>query len=581
MTILLTLDNVTRYSVFNNVIPGVWSIPISINVDSPFSFGTFWATTDPYNRVRYTIESVEKNYIAMSITTSYSDMLTTADSFYYDKSNSVLYINTDDEPYNISTIDVGLGLTYSKSSNPNGYVSDDGVFYDPLLKSIPNITYAKDDFVRSIPKNESLTLQLINTEEENNLDNIASLDLYGNPARIKIATVDNPTDSDFTEIFSGRIDDIPKVGLDSVTIKLNNQRKFLNVPIASRTFTTDEYPDLDDDTIGQNIPIAIGQCRNVPCICVNKETSGSTLIYKVCDTDPTSDFHFDIEAISVVRVDGVTKTASNKDLVNGTFELSDTVAKDGDKFLDVTADISGWKTGALGLIENSLIAVRTLNEVYANIPYNSSRYDLVQWDTAQSSAHDISYWTDGAKLRDFIELATQSELGVFTDQPDGLFRFYFSDLSGAASQTIYQYEQFNLPVAVPTVDRVRSSVAIKYNREWNTNKSRQVVDTTNEQSIFQRFRFKERLTVETLLQDKTDAESYATDILSRLNAEPTFIIELSLSDYYDLFITDIINIEINRVSCEWYGTIKAEIEKVVLNTDSEKAIITVKYIEEA
>lgn len=579
MTVLCELEQLTTFNTFNNIVPGVWGIAIAINAGSPFTFGTFWASNDSYNTEKYIIENVQADFIQLSGAASYNEMVNTANTFFYDTSDYTLYINVNN-PYYIKQIDIGLNKTYCKTNNINGYVSDFGVFYDPILKSLPNITYAKDDVVKTVPKNESLTLQLINNEEENNIDNIANLDLYGNPARIKIATVENPTDSDFTQIYNGRIDDIPRVGLDSVTIKLNNQRKFLNVPIASRVFSTDDYPDLDDDTIGQNIPIVLGQARNVPAICVNKETTGSTLIYKVCDTDPTSTQHFDISAISAVRVDGITKTANNIDLVNATFELSDTVGKDDDKFLEVTADVEGWEDSGT-LIENSLDVIKTLIEVYANIPYVASRYDLTQWGTATTSAHNISYWTDGAKLRDFITLAAQSELGVFTDQPDGKFRFYFSDLSASATKTIRQFEQFNLPVATPTVDRVKSSVAVQYNREWNTGKSRQIINTSQEESIFQRFRFKERLNSETLLIEETDATNYASDLVDRLNANPVFTVELPLTEYYDTFITDIVNIEINRLSKTWYGTIKTEVEKVVLNTDSEKAILTLKYIEEA
>jgi len=571
---LVELD-IGESSKFVNVGHGVWMIPYSVDENNTafdfgsgaFGYGTFGTsgTMDLGNdNARSKIGSVWVDGEYLSRRYTLSDVQSNKRSFYFDASNSVLYVSFDDfnPPWAFDFKQIGVTRGYANRS-----VSLDDIYYDGRLKSIPTIVKKKDPLFFGVLRFEGGDISFLNADGE--LDNLALLNVFGQPCRIKFGSASMDY-SDLETVFEGYVESI-NYSSDSVAISVQDKRKSLSRDIPINHFEGADYPNMKSNNIGQPIPIAYGPIVNAPVLCTN-ENGSAPFYFKIADSS-----NHGIGGITQVYVDGTAVNHGEGDLTGATFSLSAGVYTAGD---DVSVDFDGYVDSGGSAIENALDVVKDLMSLYAGVSYDAINYDTTEWESEQASAPNINLFLDEEKkLIDVIGDICASVPGIFLVQDDGRYTFKVYDSGKSPDRTIAIGELLEPPSVSYNSGEFLSSVLVRHTKDWTEDKYQTYIDDDQEEAIFEDYKTRRQKVFETLLTSSADAATFADSIMDLAGEiKPTFSV-ITKTQNIDLELEDVVDLEVYKVTNNVYGTVRCEIIGIEKDMLKYTVRLTLRYIQ--
>jgi len=228
---------------------------------------------------------------------------------------------------------------------------------------------------------------------------------------------------------------------------------------------------------------------------------------------------------------------------------------------------------------NALEAIEEILNVNYGIPYNALYYNTTLWDAAKPKAYNVTINMQTAQSAiEVIQSICESTFGVFMTDPDGKYSFKVIRPGDAAEFIIPEYDILNYPVATYDPSEVISSTKVGYARDWTTTGSAYTYlnDTTQEATIYARYKTYNERTFNTYLDDITAAQVFSDVILDYSGTiRPTIDIEVPIK-YYDIDVGDFAEITINRPHATWFGLRKCEIVRKVYNLDRNTITFTIR-----
>lgn len=479
---------------------------------------------------------------------SIANLRSTNNSFYWDFDNQLIYIHIDENPnYDINSIVVGATTGYSTEE---GFLG--GIFFRGRVKSVPSINFKKDPLYFGKISFDEGTIVFDNIDGF--FDDFDERDLYGQRIRLKFG-FDAIDFTDFATVYTGFFES-SNTTAENYTIKIRDPRKNISVSIPENTFDTTTYPNLEDDNIGEVIPLGYGLINKQPAVCTNETATASTYNFKFVDTSIHT-----IQSIDAVYVEGVEVAFLNGSTTNGTFDLSSSVYEPGQ---DVSVSYEGYD------ITNPLDILEDLFANFTDIAYTSDQFDITEWEATKALVPDVALAVIESKsIVDIIGDIATSVQGVFMFKPDGKITFRLRDTSKDSVDTIEVADQLSKTGRVQKPEEYTSSIRVGYRRAWSTNKHSYFTNSSREAELFARYRRKKSREIKTLLTNASDAQTFSENLYDEFGGvfdtltfdTTTRFINLLLEDNIDayryfganrieLYKLEVIGISINLLKAE-------------------------------
>lgn len=218
-----------------------------------------------------------------------------------------------------------------------------------------------------------------------------------------------------------------------------------------------------------------------------------------------------------------------------------------------------YVTGVMRNLTNPADIIVDLNARLANIQYNSTNYNIAEWETEKASLADVSlYMSDSKSLYDWISLLQSGSTWGFRyedtgkrtirlDDPDRT-QITFDD--GTTIITPVEIRNSDIPIN-QNAELYATSCIVKYGYNHRTQSYSQVENTDYKDAVLQEHRIEKIITLESLLTSKTDAEEKALRIMQdQSKVRPIITLELEVSKYTTPRIYDIIQAEVSLLTRE-------------------------------
>jgi hypothetical protein len=502
------------------------------------SYWVTWGGTIDYNQVNRSISSVYLDYtLNLHEMDNLLDCHAQEESFYFDAVNQILYIHvTHTENPFVQTIETGLLF---------GYCSDKVRYfgnreYKPILLSIPTISQSADPLQYDIMAFSGGSVVLSNDGEFDTFEK-----LYGNTIRLKIGK-EGDDYTDLVTIFSGYIKDYTTTTKD-ITIDIGDNREKLQIEYPTQVF--DDLTGQAEDSNGKLIPDGYGSVIQVPA-------------YPIAINSGTVTFQWGQSVTSITQVyveqdDKLTPVAHSGFTNSGLFLLSDANAyKDGDNTKGLR---KVYVTGVMRNLTNPADIIVDLNSRLANIQYNSTNYDMTEWETEKASLAGVSLYMDNSKsLYDWISLLQSGSTWGFRYEDSGKRTLRLDDPDrpqitfddGTTLITPVEIRNSDIPIN-QNAELYATSCIVKYGYNHRTQSYSQVENTDFKDAILQEHRIEKIITLESLLTSKTDAEEKALRIMQdQSKVRPILTLELEVSKCTTPRIYDIIQAEVSLLTRE-------------------------------
>ena len=502
------------------------------------SYWVAWGGTIDYNTTNRNVSSVYLDYIiGFTQMDSLIDCQAQEESFFFDSVNQILYIHvTHTENPFAQTIETGLLFGYC--SDKVRYFGNQE--YKPILQSIPTISQSADPLQYDIMAFSGGSVILSNDGEFDTFEK-----LYGNMIRLKIGK-EGDDYQDLITIFSGYIKDYTTTTKD-ITIDIGDNREKLQIEYPTQVFS--DLTGEAEDSNGMLIPDGYGEVKQVPA-------------YPILDGSGTITFQWGQSVTSITQVyveqeERITAVAHSNFSTSGTFTLTDANAfVDGDSAKGLR---KVFVTGVMRNITNPADIIVDLNARLANIQYNSTNYNLTEWESEKTALADVSLYMDESKsLYDWISLLQSGSTWGFRyedsgkrtirrDDPDRA-TITFDD--GTTIITPVEIRNSDIPID-QNAELYATSCIVKYGYNHRTQSYAQVENTDFKDAVLQEHRIEKILTIESLLTNKTDAEAKALRIMQdQSKVRPIITLELEVSKYTTPRIYDIIQAEVSLLTQE-------------------------------
>jgi hypothetical protein len=385
-----------------------------------------------------------------------------------------------------------------------GVVYVDDICYEPLLKSVPSLAQQLD--LSDYGKQAMMTGSSIMRNTGGRLDFLITQQLYGNTVQISYLE-DGKRDYTRSEIIPLQqfyIDNY-SISLDEVVLDLQDPRAANEVNICSDTYTKETYPDLSDDDIGKEIPLAYGPIRSSPAICTNKMNPADDVEYRQALV---------LSLLGDVKVkrDDVwnSVTPTSIDLTTGSFTLSDADGRSNGQPLEcIVTDSRGIDIDSLADI------IVDLNRRYAGVQFIASNYDLTEW-AAGAALIESGGWlfNTAIPLYDAIGIIQRSaNVGFLYEINNGIRTIRVDDEDRASVDRVCREdikEQLSLPVSFDK-NRIAGSVNVKYMKNFTDNTFATEKNDTYKSSVVEKYRDAgmKSITIETALSSSEAAAGRA------------------------------------------------------------------------
>ena len=593
---IVEITNFTGISGFVNDAPFVFS-----SLPGKYQAADYWVSIfgapDESRDVELIINGIIRDFFQTYLEVSdRQTCIDTEQTFYWDQVGQKLYIHFE---HFIGPQDAVFqyGSFFGFSDQDMIYIDDQE--YRPQLGSFPSLKQSEDlinyDQLAFINGN----IKLDNTGGE--LDNFIDLNVYGNDVFLYyINDADIITDINgnksstrdkLNSLAAFYVEDY-NISLTEITVKVQDKRKAQSATVAGDFYTETAYPNISDDIKGLSIPLAYGKIRELYANPINGALTSGDVDYKVW-----------IEGVSFgtiqVLIDNVwtTKVPSLSDPASGTFTLLAADARDSSGAIRQTKMVN---CEGISITYDSDV-IKDLNERYLNIPYNSTFYNISEWESEEATLSEIGVVYDiERELFDAIrEVQNGSNVGFrYEINADGLRTIRIDDESRASSFHVPNTDIFNiasLPVRTDS-DNLYSNIRVKYAKSYVSGRFLSVTDDSEELNVLSTFRQQRRLTSETLIVDEITAAQRALDSSQRFSTIPP-VAEVQLSGatiedadkYLKARIFDIISVEVTPASFvdidnniiigrEYYGIKSGKIIGVDPRPSDKTNVVQVKLL---
>jgi hypothetical protein len=466
-----------------------------------FPGGVLTLTDNPIPDDGYDIGSVLVYGMIYTKVYSIADLRIQDESFYYDRDAKTIYFHfTDFQPpinrgitegeiddttgnilspaiYSNCGIDkIILGQTHGfcDKVDPILGCTYDGVFYEPRISSIPNITISKDMlfFGKATFSDASVKCNNLPTPTGNGVlpggyfDNYKNLNIYRMRGGLKIGCVGMAYE-DYESIYLGFVNKY-SWDWDSFTFSLQDIRKGLTKNIPNSYLNKTDWTNLDDNDVDNVKPLAYGPQRNAPLLCLNPNEGtddypAGTYYFLVMDT-----LYHNVTSLTTVYVGGKAIAGASWALYPSTGLLAITTAM----ITDLRSNLSSVTADFIGVnITNSCEIFKSIMHDYAGLEYIDSNYNRTEFDATTSVCrHGSLYVSEPTAINDIIPLlCVDSDLIIFV-QKNGRWSARKYDPNRPVDRTIYSDEWINAPAVSVEPTQFLSDVTIGYNHDIGNDK---------------------------------------------------------------------------------------------------------------
>ena len=548
---------------------------------------TFWIP-DPATLAVNFIKSVLIDYDTPLPPVASIAALSAEPSFYWDNDNKLLYIRLEDfDPPGLHNVSPGLIQGFSN----RGVVYVDDLYYAPLLISAPRLGIQQD-----LQGETKLTFFTGNVELSNtggDLDELKDDPVYGND--LFIAHLDDDdvdaegvaTRTDLQYLASLYVEDYG-IGLQRMVLRVKDRRAAQNIEILIDRFSADDYPDINETYIGQVIPLLYGQVREIPAIPLSDPAGAGAVDYRVASVMTV------LGSVYTLQAEVWTSVApTESDVATGTFTL---------------AEIDG-RNAAGGLFDCKVVdpvgvpvtyasdVIKDLFDRMLGVTYNSSNYDTTEWEAEETGLTTVGLAiTKPTKLYDVIgDLSAGANVVVrFEFLPTGERTIRLDDWSRAVSLHVPVVDILKATaIEVDTdTDLLAATVVVEYARSYVTDVMLRHEDTSQQETVLNKYRQQPTLTTPTHLINSTHAALRADyDIERFTDVHGLVVLDLMGAQYLALRIYDVLTVELGYGEFdldlgtftgdrEFYGIQKAQVIGVDPDFEAETNKVRVVLIGE-
>lgn len=350
-------------------------------------------------------------YMGQFLTEVFTDtnLLNTENSFWIDQTNNVCYMNIPQNPWRyfsaFASVYANIASTFSTGPKNENNLSD--IFYDNVRveprMEVPSLENGLNDVISGITVYNSFQISVLN--HDGMYDGMNILAYFNTPLQVS-KTVENAQHiEDFNRIRYGIVSDIT-VAFDKMVITATDTFYVMNKEYC-RKFTTDEFANLPDGTINDDIPVGWGALQGVEPIEVDKDTadpptwidyialdkSHITSVQGVFDADGNSLTYTFTPATGIIRVTQL----------DGYGEVIEA------EYMNVT----GKTDCSIGEI---VIEALATNE---NIAYTEGIWDVTEGDAYKAICPDVGFYFDGGTTRELLESVLKNDMAYLIQKNDG------------------------------------------------------------------------------------------------------------------------------------------------------------------
>jgi hypothetical protein len=509
-------------------------------------------------------------------------------SFYWDFDNQVFYVHVEhDVPMLSSSFQY-----YATSGYTNrGACYIGNIFYAPFLKSIPSLAQAQDLVAYDRPSFISGSVALSNISGE--FDDAIDLPYEGLDCFIGYVDDDDADAngdflrSDITYLASLYVERA-KVSQREASLSVQDRRKAASIKIPTAVFDSVTYPDAEDSVIGKPIPLAYGEIRVAPAICVNGNVSTGNVRYRVAK---------ELTAIGTVQVKSgdvwTTVTPDSVTLASGTFELTAATGRNSG---------SPRECRVLGCVGTAVASasdiIVSLNTRFSGVAYTSSEYDTTEWEATAAELSTVGILLDkqvelyeiirqiqtGANLGFRYEFLGTGQRTIRTNSFDRTpaFRIYREDLADC----------YDLPFDSDP-NTLAARIKISYANDYDKGEMQSVLDESRVLAVRCAYGVEPQLDFDTLLTTKAAATARAALEASRYGQLRKLVhVKCSGETYLGVRIFDTAIAELTPAfvnaddesisgSRDWLGVWKVQVLSVAPDFDAEANELGLVLIERA
>lgn len=315
MPSVLELIKDFKLSNFSIVSPGVYS-----SLPGAVSLAAYW--TDVFNSPD---ESSERRVLVQTVRVnggstyferfSLSECLDNESTFYWDNANQKLYIHftIDVDPL---FDNVTYGIAYGFCSGQTLYIEDQE--YLPVIEGVPSVAQSEDLVDYDLLDFISGAFNLNNSNSD--LDFIIDENVIGNDVFFYHIPEGKSSRSDLIRLGSYNVENY-NISQDLCSIDVIDKRQSGDIKIPTEEFTSEIYPNIDPEIVGDIIPLMFGEVRESSVIIVNSESNTGNVECVVAQ---------ELNSLGQVQI------------------------KEGDEWVNITPESYNLSTGFISLIGNSL-----------------------------------------------------------------------------------------------------------------------------------------------------------------------------------------------------------------------------------
>lgn len=506
-----------------------------------------------------------------TLVSSINDLSSADATFYFDRSEQVLYVRFLDDKYPSEFGFIVLGVTKGYAQRAGFY---DGIYYDARVLNGPNLRYEKDPLFFGKISIDTFNVTLENADHH--FDLLNELYPFGNAIRIYFGE-DGDDFSNFEVVFTGFFESFALNGTFCV-ITGADERKRLSVRVPSTRITQTDFADLPD---GEWVkPLVYGTVRKSRTVPLNEENDSATNYqYMFIDLEHYST----VGSVSDVYVDNVKLDSANWTVYQANdpmtaeplykyIQIANTYVEPGQ---EVTVDLTGYD------IVHPLEIIEDLIYKFAGLEYNPFYYNTTEWEAAKLEVVDEIQFsiTEEISLFEAIEQITNTVFGLFLVGPDGRFTFKLRDTSKAVTRTFYPYELLDPPRVEFNQNEFVSSLRIGYDKAYGTDRWSWYTTDSEEDRLSSLYNRKNTQDILTLLKDSTDAEAAAEEIYPQFaGIFPTFTLEVQVNEI-DIELEDIIDAYVYKLNDGSLASVRLEVIGIEYDFNTLRQIIRGRWVQ--
>jgi hypothetical protein len=499
------------------------------------------------------IAGIRTSGVALVLTTTISECEANESSYFYD--GTTLYahwpLSSGDWALDRSaTVRQDSALTVADSFDPITGNFWNGQFYAPVLNSVSGVQLTADPLKLGLLGEINVSLDLDNSHGQ--FDFIDDTLSRGSVTQVSMIAEGEADITKAKRTFTGYSSGL-KLSNKNLQIQAIEQRFFQNAEVCRNLLTVADYVNLDDDLVGKQKPVALGDIRQGIAVPVNS---------KGVDRADTGSITFLLSDPALGPLRAVTKLWDNNgsELTGLIVNLSAcTVAWTKPANIDVDLKKFRWAGQGhelgFGVYNNGVDIMRYAFTTFAQVASVSTTFDSQAWiDVATDNPQPVglSLWSDKGITEEIIEpVCTSLQVLVFT-LGNGQLTIRGRDIFKDAVRYV-DAREYVTPVGVDyDTSGFMNQLTVQYAPDFVDNKK--IIDVTNSAYKSDIIRDYGNLTtsrispIKTVLYAEADAIALAAEIM-QTSKRPDKIVDITVAGFQfaaDLVPFDILDLPLQR-----------------------------------